>query len=636
MKKNIFKIEADPIGRNNRVFNYNQKSKDNFFCFNQRNESYSFGINNTRVIFLFSFVVFCILVFWGRLFEMQVLHHAQWIEVAEDNRTRVEKEIPLRGVIYDRNGKILASNEANFVLVFEDEKYDLENFNKSKDFLIENLELNEDDFSKTINDFEKSFNLKKERTVLLENIEYDQALFLMTKVDDYPFLNIYDLSARSYVGPEYGLSHVLGYTGKLNDQEWNDLKKGGEYLIIDYVGKSGTEKEYEQYLRGSLGKKKIEIDAVGNLKKIVNEKDSLPGQNIYLTIDAELNKAFAESLCGRADQFGGKGAGLAVDPKSGQILAAVSCPAYDNNVFKNTKKFAEEINSILTDEKIPLYNRVIQGEYPPGSIFKLVVAGAALEEDIINERTSILSTGGISLGKWYYPDWKAGGHGQTNLFKAIYESVNTYFYYIGGGYKDFVGMGMAEIIDYARKFGLEKETGVDLPGERTGFLPTRDWKKESADREWYIGDTYHLSIGQGDLTVTPLQLANITSYYANEGEVYKPHVLLKTDRGEEYKNEILFKNIIDDDFIADIKEAMRQTVTLGSGRFLSDLPFEAGGKTGTAQVGSGEPHAWFTAFAPFDVPEIVVIVLIENGVEGSKSAVPVAKDVLKKWYEINN
>ncbi|MEK7097236.1 MAG: penicillin-binding transpeptidase domain-containing protein, partial [Patescibacteria group bacterium] len=285
----------------------------------------------------------------------------------------------------------------------------------------------------------------------------------------------------------------------------------------------------------------------------------------------------------------------------------------------------------------PLFNRAVSGEYPSGSTIKPVMAAAAFEEGVITEKTSFLSSGGLRIGEWFFPDWKAGGHGVTNVRKAIAESVNTFFYYIGGGFQDFIGLGIERIVKYEKMFGLGSQTGVDLPGEASGFLPSKEWKEKTKNEKWYIGDTYHVAIGQGDLTATPLQIAMFTGFFANNGKIYRPHFVReildsKDNPAKEIEEDPIRENFISDYNIKVVREGMRQTVTAGSARSLSLLPVEAAGKTGTAQWSSKkDPHAWFTGFAPYDYPQIVFTILIEEGREGSTVAVPIAKEFLE-WY----
>jgi len=284
-----------------------------------------------------------------------------------------------------------------------------------------------------------------------------------------------------------------------------------------------------------------------------------------------------------------------------------------------------------------LFNRAISGEYPSGSTIKPVIAAAALEEGVITENTTVRSVGGITIGQWNFPDWRVGGHGIVDVRRAIAESVNTFFYYIGGGYQDFRGLGVDKIMKYGKLFGLDSQTGVDLAGEASGFLPTEEWKEKVKGEKWYIGDTYHLAIGQGDLLVTPLQVAAYTSAFANGGTLYRPHfvkrILSGSDQAlKEVSIEPVRENFIDSHNIEIVRQGLRQSVTDGSSRRLQSVPVAVAGKTGTAQWSSKyPPHAWFTGFAPYDNPELVITILVEQGGEGSDTAVPIAEDYLK-WY----
>lgn len=265
------------------------------------------------------------------------------------------------------------------------------------------------------------------------------------------------------------------------------------------------------------------------------------------------------------------------------------------------------------------------------------MAAAALEEGVITEKTSFLSSGGLRIGQWFFPDWKAGGHGTTNVKKAIAESVNTFFYIIGGGFQDFIGLGIERIVKYEKMFGLGAQTGVDLPGEASGFLPSKEWKERVKNESWYIGDTYHASIGQGDVTATPLQIAVFTSFFANGGKIYRPHFVKeildsKDNLVKEIKEDPIKEGFISDYNVKVVREGMRQTVTAGSARSLSLLPVEVAGKTGTAQWSSKkDPHAWFIGFAPYNDPQISFTILVEEGKEGSSVAVPIARQFLE-WY----
>ena len=327
---------------------------------------------------------------------------------------------------------------------------------------------------------------------------------------------------------------------------------------------------------------------------------------------------------------------IIMNPQTGEIMSLVSVPSYDNNLFAKGIKQVD-YQKYLDDPEQPLFNRVISGEFPSGSTFKLVVSSAALQEKIINETTSFVSTGGLHIGQWVFPDWKAGGHGVTNVRKAIAESVNTFFYYVGGGYQDFVGLGVDRLGKYAKLFGIGTKTGIDLPNESTGFVPTSDWKKATKGETWYIGDTYHFAIGQGDMLVTPLQVANFTATVANGGKLMEPHLvsaILDSNNNvvSNIEPKIIRQNFIDAANLQIVREGMRQTVMAGSARSLQAVPVPMAGKTGTAQWSSKKaPHAWFTGFAPFDNPQVVITVMVEEGREGSTVSVPIAKEIMQ-WY----
>jgi penicillin-binding protein 2 len=282
----------------------------------------------------------------------------------------------------------------------------------------------------------------------------------------------------------------------------------------------------------------------------------------------------------------------------------------------------------------------VSGEFPPGSTIKPVMAAAALQEGVINENTSILSAGGLKVGQWVFPDWKGGGHGYTNVRKAIAESVNTFFYYIGGGYESFNGLGIERIAKYFKLFLLGSVTGIDLPNEGNGFLPTPKWKEDTKKEKWYIGDTYHVSIGQGDVTVTPLEVNNYTTFFANRGKIYRPYVVQRimdenNQTIKETQPEILGEKFISQANIEVVRQGMRQTVTAGSAQSLKTTVVPVAGKTGTAQWSSIHANqAWFTGFAPYDNPQIAITVLVEEGGEGTTAAVPIVHDIVD-WYFTN-
>ena len=401
------------------------------------------------------------------------------------------------------------------------------------------------------------------------------------------------------------------------------------------------EKTYEKDLRGEYGEKAIEVDALGKEKNIIKVFPPVVGKNLVLTINLEYQKKLEEFLTGqlKASQKQ-KAVAILMDPHNGEILALVNWPSFNNNFFASGIS-NEDYEKLINDDNDPLFPRAWSGLYPSGSTIKPLYAAAALNERVIDKNTSFLSDGGIRVDKWFFPDWKAGGHGVTSVRKAIAESVNTFFYYIGGGYQNFSGLGLEKIITYLQKFKFGEKLGIVLPGEAMGFIPSREWKLKTKKEQWYIGDTYNLSIGQGDLLVTPLQIASLTAAIANGGKIFQPHLVLEfsdniTKKTNKIEIKTLATNLIPDEYLKVVREGMRQTVTSGSAQSLANLPITVAGKTGTAQWSQNkENHAWFTCFAPYEKPELVLTVLVEEGGEGSSIAVPIARQFLT-WFANKN
>jgi penicillin-binding protein 2 len=362
------------------------------------------------------------------------------------------------------------------------------------------------------------------------------------------------------------------------------------------------------------------------------------GNSLYLYLDSALQNKLAEELAAAlVARRLVKAAAVIIDPNSGGVLSLVSLPGFDNNLFSGTLS-QEQFATLFLSEDQPLFNRAISGQYPSGSSIKPLIASAALEEGIIDRETTFNSTGGIYYDTWFFPDWKAGGHGQTNVVRALAESVNTFFYLIGiEEYDGRVGLGLDGMLKYLHKYNFGAPLGIDLPGEASGFLPDRYWKWETKNEPWYPGDTMHLAIGQGDILVTPLQMANYVAAVANGGTLYQPRLvwekeLKSTDVRLVEPTKILDNQVVSQESLAVVREGMRAAVTWGSARLLNSATYQAAGKTGTAQVGGDQnTHSWFVGFAPYDNPQIAWAIIIENGGEGSDLAVPIMKKVLD-WY----
>ena len=591
-----------------------------------------------KIIFVLALFMAIIL---ARVAWLQIIKGDYYYNLAEGNRIRIARIEANRGIIYDSSNRPLVRNVANFLLYFV--PADLPENEQEKRSIIERLSqilgtLSPADIENILTAVKPKSLESYQPLFVTDNIEYNKAMLLYLESDKMPGVYLSNKTKREYNLSSLSLSHILGYTSKINQAELD--KYGSEYLPIDYIGKTGIENFWENELKGQSGKKQIEVDALGKEKKIINQLAGADGHNLVLSIDIDLQKKLEETITNALKKSKlNKACAIALDPNNGEILALVSLPSYNNNLFARGIT-NDEYQALVSHPDQPLFNRCTSGEYPSGSTIKPVLAAAALEEGIINENTSFISTGGLRIGEWFFPDWKVGGHGVTNVRKAIAESVNTFFYYIGGGYGDFVGLGIDRMVRYEKIFGLGKQTGIDIIGEAKGFLPTKDWKETIKGERWYVGDTYHAAIGQGDITVTPLQVANYTAVFANGGLLYRPHfirqVLSSDDKIiRQVDHKPIKSNVVSSENIKIVREGMRQTVTFGSARSLASAPVAVAGKTGTAQWSSNKPnHAWFTGFAPYDKPQIVITILIEQGGEGSSVAVPIAREVLE-WYFSN-
>lgn len=628
--------------------------------------SLTFDFERLKKIGLVMFIFMCLIV--GRVYYLQIIKGEHYSAMAKGNRIRIKSIEPGRGIIYDSDGEPLVRNVANFVLSFV--PGDMPADKKERQKIISDVAdiLKQEGLEEEINeklskiDF---YSLEAYNPVFIsDNIEYEKAMLLFLESREMPGVVLSNKTRRKYLndieltlskedkeeeGERIGqdtkrfrtesLSHILGYIGKINPEEFKESKK--EYSPIDYIGKSGIEYTWENKLKGEKGKKQVEVDALGKEKRVISKEEARDGADLKLSLDLDLQAQVENIVQKHLKEKDLREASIVVmDPSNGEILSLVSLPAFDNNIFSKglTNK---EYSKISNNKNKSLFNRAVKGEYPSGSTIKPVIGAAALEEGVISENTTILSRGGIRIGKWFFPDWRAGGHGVTDVRKAIAQSVNTFFYYIGGGYEDFTGLGLERILEYDKKFGLSKVTGIDLPSEADGFLPSREWKKEQFDEGWYIGDTYHLSIGQGFLLATPLQVANFTSVFANKGTLYRPHLVKEVFRDNEEEQiiekisaPVLNKDFVDAYNLEVIRQGMRRTITRGSARSLSSLPVEIAGKTGTAQWSSQkEPHSWFTSFGPYKDPEIVVTVMVEQGGEGTYTVVPIARDIYEYYFD---
>lgn len=590
-----------------------------------------FAFPKQRFYWFFVFFACMLLVLVVKAFTLQVVQHEHYQALAERNRVRHVYVWPKRGVIRDRQGVVLADNVPRFQLLVRPHLLPLNQ--AEREHLIQKLS---HVFAMSVKDASALFpdeDAEDESYVLVEQVTYEQALMVSLLLPDYPALHLETRAKRRYPhsADVSSLAHLLGYVGKINPEEYQANKDNG-YKRSDDIGKTGLERSYESVLRGTIGDEVQEVDSRGRFVSILGRTAAVDGQDVSLTVDLDLQR-FSEQALKKSMQTAEvtKGAVVVMDPRDGSILSMVSLPGYNNNFFSGGVS-STVYQKLLNDPDKPLIARAFAGRYPSGSTVKIVVALAALQEGVVQATTKVLSNGGLRIGQNFFPDWKPGGHGVVDVRSAIAWSVNTFFYTVGGGYQAFVGMGVEKLASWYRAFGLGSVTGLDLPHETDGFVPDPEWKLEQKKERWFVGDTYNVSIGQGDLLVTPLQVARYTAAIANGGKLVQPHLAKQaTSTVQNVSKAVDSKNV------ETVRLGMRDGVVYGSGRALSILPFAAAGKTGTAQWRNDrKTHAWFTAFAPFEKPEVVVTVLLEEGGEGSAVAVPVAKDILEYWWNMRN
>lgn len=464
---------------------------------------------------------------------------------------------------------------------------------------------------------------------------------------------------RQYVDAGNLLAPFLGYTGRIDAAQ---LAANPSYQPTDLIGEGGLESSYESVLRGQDGKQETEVDASGKPVKTLASQPAVGGNNLVLSIDQGLEQQMALAIeTEMAASHAPRAAGVAVNPNTGAILAAVSLPTYDNNEFANGIS-QSEYNSLLGDPGQPLFNKVIDGEYPSGSIIKPLDASAALQLGVINTSTTIDDRGELqvpnennpSAPPAVYHGWNLAGLGVMNVFSAIAESSDIFFYTIAGGFTNLIPgsgyttfthpLGITNLAHYDELFGLGSKTGVDLPDENSGRIPTPAWKKSTEGENWYLGDTYNTAIGQGDVLVTPLQMAMATSVVANGGSLLKPYFVSRITNAisktvKQTKPQVVRSGFISPANLAIVRQGMLDTTQSDKGtaccKIRVDVPVQVGAKTGSAETNTAagvQPEAWFSAFAPYNNPQIVIIIFLEKAGEGADYAAPAGRDILTYYF----
>jgi penicillin-binding protein 2 len=589
----------------------------------------------SRIISAFILVILLSGGLITRLVYLQIVGYQHYATLAKENSIKIEPTVPSRGMIYDRHGNILAENTQTFTLELVPEL--IENLDETVAELQKLLDIPDE----KIGQFEKLRKRQKKFTgipLLTHMTEEQVAKFAVVR----PFYRGVDVQIRQMRYYPYGelAAHVVGYVGRINEEELKDLPMS-EYRGSNYIGKLGVESAYETILHGKTGYAEIEINVQGRPLKTLKQVDAIAGPSLYLTLDMELQKTAYDAL----DKY--NGAIVAIDVETGGVLVFVSRPGFDPNPFVPGIS-PKDYQALLASPDQPLYNRALRGLYPPGSTIKPFVALGGLETNTINAKQPLHCPGFYQLpnDKHHYRDWRKGGHGNVSMNYAITQSCDVYFYRLASM------MGIDRMHDFLQNFGFGKKTGIDLIGEKSGLMPSKEWKMRKKKQAWYPGETVITGIGQGYHQTTPLQLAKATSIMANRGKVLTPHLVDKI-----VSDNIDKRNANKPEVILDLKpanldtviDAMVNVVHSGAGtahRISGLLNYKTAGKTGTAQVFNIKQnasynenqidfklrdHALFIAFAPADNPKIAIAVIAENGGHGGSVAAPIAAKVINQY-----
>lgn len=606
-------------------------------------------ISRTAFFILRALFLFLLAALMARSLQLQIVDGSTYAKLAGQNALAGSLLVPERGVLYDRNMVQLVFNTPSFDLIVDKRRLAEDWPARTKEIqeVAGMLEVSAKDLQDSI--LRDPFAVES----IADNLDHEKILVFEEKKSQLPGFYVVPNTIREYVDGSY-FSSVIGYMGRINEEE---IKSLANYTLQDGIGRAGLEKSYESILRGEAGLGALAKDVHGNVIGQSVLRLPVSGNSLVLSIDAGLQKELTESIYKILDAVGAKkAAAVAVDPRNGEVLAQVSIPSFDNNVFSQGIS-RQELDKLQNDPLTPLFSRPISGVYPTGSTIKPFMASAGLQEGVISEKTRLFAPLEVCLKNVYsgnkecYEDWTY--HGWTDVKRALAESINPFFYITGGGYQknefsdpnlpeNFEGLGVSRIKKYLSLFGWGQKTGIDIPGEAEGRVPDADWKKNyfsnPTDQVWRLGDTYNLSIGQGYLLATPLQVATAYAAIANNGTLYQPQLVQKIVDDKRNTIRDFSPKIAREGFIAPqnlkiVREGMRDAVRYGSSALLSGLPVAAASKTGTAQISaqSNLYYNWVSVFAPYDNPEIVLTIVIENVKGLQAAALPVANEVLW-WY----
>ena len=556
-----------------------------------------------------------------RMGYLQIYMGEEYKYKAENNRVKFVRVDALRGNIVDANGEIVATNKIGYRLNYLNER-------KYNDKILKDLSSltgrSEEYIEKRIKYGEISM-YTRENTIM-EDLDEETAHKILERKNEFPYLNIETYFKRKYIEDETA-SHVIGYVKKISNKEYETLKDEG-YDDRDVIGKEGIEKEYDKVLRGEKGFEYFEVNARSIVQKVIKNKPSVKGKDVHLTIDMRLQR-YMENVFKERKLVGSM---IALNPKDGKVLTMVSYPTYPLNTFSSTIP-SDLWNEILYDKRKPLTNKSISGEYPPGSVFKPFVAFSFLEAGL-DPYEKFYDDGAYRIGEWQWRSWKRTGHGYVDLRKAIIESANVYFYRAAHQY------GSGVITKNVKNFGFGRPTGIDIPGEKSGLVPSPEWKKKRFKEGWYTGDTIIFAIGQGYMTATPLQVAQAYSVLANQGYAYRPRLVDYITDGQTKEETEKIKNVevkYPKEYYRLLKNAMIGVVEEknGTGKILRTEGLKIAAKSGSAQNSQfKETHAWVAGYFPADNPEIVFVVLLQGAGSGGAVAGGVAKAFIDEYLSL--
>lgn len=591
------------------------------------------GGNTVKRLDVFKWIVLLLfMVLIGRLGYLQLLQGQHYVRLADSNRVCIVPIKAPRGVFYDRNGVQLVSVRPSFAVT-------VDSFSSSVpdsviDALSPILDMDVAEIRAKIN---RHTGFSYTPVWIKSDVDQETITKIEEKHNMFPGIEIEAQPVRNYIYQDFA-AHIFGYVGEISEAELKQKKKDG-YRTGDIVGKAGLEKVYDQYIRGTAGAERIEVDVNGQPIQVLEERQPVPGNNLVLTLDYSIQRAAEKAIDERLSYLQSKhrrkakaAAAVVINPKTGEILAMASRPAFNPNLFNGG---ISEINwnSLVENPFNPLANRAIAGEYPPGSVFKIITGTAALELGKVTVEEKILDNG----KHWLISKGNAGGEalGWIDFKEALSKSDNVYFYEMGNR------VGIDNLEKYARLYGLGAVTGIKLPGEAKGLVANRRYKEEMFQERWYLSETFDAAIGQGFQLVTPLQMAMVMGEIANGGYRFRPFLVSKivSPAGKTIKEFLPEKTgriTISGPTLAVIRQALHEVALPGgtAAHVFQGFPVSIAGKTGTAENSQGDDHGWFVAYAPFENPQVVVAVLVEHGGYGSQSAAPIAKDILTAVFHV--